>query len=104
MLSEGCHKKFSLKADGIAAGNSAGLTTLKVEENVSSTGLTLEEQNLMRALTAAMPEHVLATDAGNNLNTDSGQFVLDENTMRSLQQFIESHGLHTEEAAIEQVN
>jgi hypothetical protein len=62
-------------------------------------GLSIDEQNLLNALTSAMPT---AGQAQGDNTVNMPPFELDENTMRSLQQFIATHGLNTESQATEE--
>lgn len=98
-------KKFHAVADHVANRHTeAGAEPeVKVEEDVTAPGLDVDDQNLMHALTSAIPEQLVPGATG-NLTADAGHFELDETTMRSLQQFMESHGLHTEARSTEQVS
>ena len=91
-------------ANAVANGHTeAGVEPkVKVEEDVTAPGLDIDDRNLMHALTSAIPEQLVPGATG-NLTGDAGHFELDETTMRSLQQFMESHGLHTEAQSTEQV-
>jgi hypothetical protein len=78
--------------------------TVKIEGNEERPAdLGIDEQSLMQALASAMPDQLGQGDLPQAEGGNLGHFELDENTMRSLQQFIASHGLNTATQSAEQV-
>ena len=76
--------------------------SVKIEETEFETNLVPMDRDIQGAFSSMTPQQMLSQNVDNSV-VNHPRFELDENTLRSLQQFIESQGLHQTTHTSEQV-
>ena len=68
--------------------------SVKIEETHFETNPVPMDPNALNAFSSTTPQQMLSQNEDGNSAANHPSFELDENTLRSLQQFIASQGLH----------
>ena len=76
--------------------------TIKMKENGFETNQHSTDQNILNALSMS-PGQLLSNTVDGAAAADAAHFILDETTLRTLQQLMESHDLHPENNPSDQV-